>query len=350
MAISSVEIENLRCLKDVKWQPASGLNVITGANGAGKTSVLEAVVLAGSGRALRPGSARGAINHGSDLVRVKMKWGSGLEAGALVYERGATTRIWAVDGEKVRSPLTVYERLPLLILNPETHYGTLQEPQIRRAAIHWLMFHVEPLFLEAWRRYQRILRQRNAALKNKDSTYRVFDPGFIQSGQVLAGFWAQAVQALQKPFQQIADQLHLGLSVDMVLKPGSRGETLSEGLEIARRGDEQLGYTQAGPHRADIHFLVDNRPIQQVASHGQQKIIVSAWRLALASAVGKTKVNLVVLIDDLAAELDRERREAFYDLLLAQNMQSFVTAIEAETFPSPASMFHVEHGQLRALA
>jgi len=347
MAIKALEIVDLRCLKQCTWEPSDGLNVVVGQNGAGKTSLLEAVALAATSRALRPGSARGAIAYGAERLKVQTQFGIGLKAGTLIYERSRTGRTWAMGCEAVRSPLTVYECLPLLIFSPESHYATLQDPQVRRTAMQWLLFHVEPLFLDTWRRYQRILRQRNAALKSGDSLYRMFDPGLCQVGEALARFWFDQQTALQQPFQEIAQRLELGLPVEMVLRPGWREGSLSEALMASHSGDERLGYTQAGPHRADIHFLLDGRPVQQVASHGQQKVILSAWRLALGQAVRRAGKEPILLVDDLAAELDRERRKAFYEVLITSQLQALVTAIESEPLPSSTAMFHVEQGCLR---
>ncbi|MHB8253974.1 MAG: DNA replication/repair protein RecF [Acidiferrobacter sp.] len=348
MAIKALEIEDLRCLEHVLWEPAVGLNVVIGKNGAGKTSLLEGLALVATSRALRPGGARGAIRHGAERLRVRSEFGSALKAGVVGYERGVTARTWMMNHEVVRSPLVVYEQIPLLILSPETHYATLQDPQVRRAAVYWLLFHVEPLFLETWRRYQRILRQRNIALKNNDPTYRMFDPGLVQAGETLGAFWGRAQERLQGLFQENAERLRLGLRPETVLKSGWREGPLNAALDESRSGDERLGYTQIGPHRADIQFLLDGRALQQVASHGQQKVVVSAWRLALAQAARIAGKEPILVVDDLAAELDQERRAAFYEALIAYGFQALVTAIETEPLPSSASVFHVEHGQLRA--
>ncbi|HUW98201.1 MAG TPA: DNA replication and repair protein RecF [Acidiferrobacter sp.] len=346
MAIRALEIEDLRCLEKCVWEPSERVNVVVGENGAGKTSLLEAVVLAATGRALRSGSSRAAIAYNAKRLRVRVGFGKALSAGTLVYERSPQARVWLLNDEAVRSTIRVYEQLPILVFSPESHYAALQDAQVRRTTMHWLLFHVEPLFLDTWRRYQRVLKQRNMALRNKDATYRMFDPGLCQTGEVLAGFWSVNQKALQEPFQRLAARLRLTIPVEMVLYPGWQGKSFMEALSQAHLGDERLGYTQLGPHRSDIRFLLGGRPIQQVASHGQQKVIINAWRLALAQAVQAAGKEPLVLVDDLAAELDSERRHAFYEELSTSEVQALVTAIERDDLPSSATMFHVEHGCL----
>lgn len=347
MAINRVEVEGLRCLVSTSWQPDAAVNVVLGENGAGKTSLLEAIHLACTGKVLRPGSSRGAIRQGQDRLRIKVGFGEGLEAGELVYERTRSQRTWRLNGEVLRSAARVYQEVPVVVFNPETHYAVLQDANTRRAAMYWTMFHVEPSFLEAWRRYQRLLRQRNAALRNHDPTYRVFEPGLIQTGQLLAEMWRRSVEALGLPFAVGIERLGLGIGAQLVWRRGWDSASLEEALEVSRVGDERLGYTQVGPHRADVGFSIHERPVQEVASHGQQKVVISAWRLAMVTLVAESGRRPVILLDDLAAELDRRRRLAFYETLVGLNLQVIITAIEPETIPSPVCMFHVEHGRLQ---
>ena len=347
MVIKHMEVEGVRCLTPTSWRLDAGVNVVVGENGAGKTSLLEAISLVCTGKTLRPGSSRGAIAQGQERLRVVACFGDGLEAGELVYERTRSQRVWKLNDGVLRSAAQAYEQVPVMVFNPETHYAVLQDANARRAGMYWAMFHVEPLFLETWRRYQRLLRQRNAALRLHDATYRLFEPGLIQTGQVLAEFWRRTVEAIGRPFASLTERLGLGVIAEARWRPGWDGGSLAEALERARVGDERIGYTQVGPHRADIVFEVKQRAIQEVASHGQQKIVVSAWRLAVVQLVAEKGRRALVLLDDLAAELDRRRRAAFYETLITLNLQAVVTAMEPEPLPSPIPMFHVEHGHLR---
>ncbi|MHB1512130.1 MAG: DNA replication/repair protein RecF [Acidiferrobacter sp.] len=347
MDITALDFKDVRCLQSIEWSPSPGMNLIVGANGAGKTSLLEGISLAGTGKTLRSGSVRAAIAHGRERLSARLSFGEGLAAGKLRYERGTSEKIWVLDDSAVKSAAEVYERLPLMIFSPESHYAMLQEANARREVVYWLMFHVEPFFLDTWRRYQRLLRQRNAALRMRDRNYRAFDPGLVQLSAVLADMWQRAAQALEAPFAELVERQRLGGEAQLVLRPGWQGDSLAAALEVNRETDERLGYTLAGPHRADVGFKLNGRPIQEVASHGQQKILMSAWRLAVVMVVVAAGKHPVLLLDDLAAELDAERRASFFGTLTDIGLQTFVTAIDQASFPSPATVFHVEHGCLR---
>lgn len=347
MSIRALDLKDTRCLEAVEWAPSPGMNVIVGANGAGKTSLLEGISLAATGKTLRSGSVKAAITHGRERLVVRVDFGEGLEAGKLRYERSASEKVWLLDGVTVKSAAEVYARLPVMMFSPESHYAMLQDANARRAVVYWLMFHVEPFFLDTWRRYQRLLRQRNTALRMRDPNYRAFDPGLIQLSSVLAAMWQRAAQALEGPFAQVVERQGLGGKAETALRPGWQGESLADALEANREADERVGYTLAGPHRADVTFKLNGRPIQEVASHGQQKVLMSAWRLAVVMVVVAAGKRPILLLDDLAAELDAGRRASFFGTLTELGLQVFVTAIDETSFPSPATLFHVEQGRLR---
>ncbi len=346
MTFKRIEIENLRCLAEVVWEPRGGLNVIVGANGAGKTSVLEAVALAATGRVLRTGGVRGACRKGASRLRVTVTHGSGMEGAVVGYESGAEGKVWMMDGQVQRSAFAILRQMPVMVINPEAHYVALQDGVARRAATHWTLFHVEPLFLEIWRRYQRVLRQRNAALRQGTGLYRMFDQGLAQLGEALLGLWERLYGAIGPRVSDYTQALGVqGCGAVALRVPWSPG-SLEEALKRTQGTDERLGYTQMGAHRLDLKFFLEEEPLQTVGSHGQQKLVVSAWRLALAEYVARQGKTPTLLVDDVAAELDTARRTAFYRVLQESGAQTIATATEEPGAPVPATtVFHVEQGR-----
>ncbi|MDA8389406.1 MAG: DNA replication and repair protein RecF [Gammaproteobacteria bacterium] len=346
MTFQRLDAENVRCLVNVAWTPGEGLNVIVGPNGAGKTSVLEAVSLVATGRVMRAGGSVAARRRGSERLRVTAEYGKGLEKTVVGYESGPDGRVWAMDGQPQRSALAIVERVPVMVLTPDAHHVALQDPAARRAATHWALFHVEPLFLDMWRRYQRILRQRNAALRQGDGVYRMFDHGLAQVGESLAGLWVRLYASVSPLFTQYAERLGLeGLATVRMRSPWE-GSSLEEALRAGQATDERLGYTQLGAHRLDLKFFLDEHPLQTVGSHGQQKVIISAWRLALAQRVARSGKTPTLLVDDVPAELDRVRRAAFFTVLQDCGAQAMATATEdPPSLPAGTEVFHVEQGR-----
>jgi DNA replication and repair protein RecF len=115
--------------------------------------------------------------------------------------------------------------------------------------------------------------------------------------------------------------------------------------------DIQKGFTRYGPHRAELHITEDGQLVQEQFSRGQQKLLVSAMRLAQIKHLKKRQTQQsVVLVDDLAAELDQTHRKRLIELLLASGAQVFITSTDAGLLDTTAwkscKMFHVEHGQI----
>ena len=110
-----------------------------------------------------------------------------------------------------------------------------------------------------------------------------------------------------------------------------------------------MGSTQVGPHRADLALAVEDRRARYRVSRGQQKMLASTMVLAQTRFVAEHgRQDLILLVDDPAAELDRENRRRLFDLLQEVPAQMFIAALEAEDLPwaNEGLMFHVEHGRL----
>tara|TARA_B100000700_G_scaffold176950_1_gene195628 strand:+ start:19 stop:642 length:624 start_codon:yes stop_codon:yes gene_type:complete len=140
-----------------------------------------------------------------------------------------------------------------------------------------------------------------------------------------------------------------------------RQRDLAEVLEQGRDTDRQMGFTQQGPQRADLAIRLGKRPAVEVLSRGQQKLVVSALKLAQGRLLEKmTGRTCLYLIDDLPAELDQNHRRIFCQWLERMRCQAFITSVDHEVLAdlwqpdTPMAMFHVKQdadgfGQLQAI-
>jgi DNA replication and repair protein RecF len=261
-----------------------------------------------------------------------------------------------MDGSRVHGLAVSAELLPVVLITPESHALIGGGPGERRALLDWGLFHVEQSFLGLWRRYQRLLKQRNAALES-GSALKQWNEGLAIAGEALSERRRQYAEAL-KPrlgdaLRRIAPELP-EVSLDYV--PGWSGEQgLVSALQQSEERDRRDGHTRAGPHRAELRIRLAGKKASEVLSRGQEKLVLSALRLAqlthLRDEAGK---SAVVLVDDLPAELDTQHRTTFLDLLATLGVQVFVTATEEGLLALPATspppkVFHVEHGTVRAV-
>jgi DNA replication and repair protein RecF len=246
--------------------------------------------------------------------------------------------------------------LPAQAIDPEVHRLIEGGPQERRRYVDWGVFHVEPIFVEHWRRYQRALRQRNAALKagSPSPVVQAWSPELIEAGRVVADYRSRYVAALAPHVAATAERL-LGDPLEIVLHHGwAADRSLDEAIQASWDRDRERGLTHAGPHRADLAIRFVGAPARDRVSRGQQKLAAAALllgQLRCDAAAGSGVAAL--LVDDPAAELDAGNLERLLREVVSLPAQLFVTALDPEN-PALASLpdgrrFHVEHGKVRGL-
>jgi DNA replication and repair protein RecF len=260
-----------------------------------------------------------------------------------------------VNGEAAKSLAELALRLPVQAIDPEVHRLLEDGPNRRRRFLDWGVFHVEHRFHDAWRRYQRALRQRNAALRAKQSlnAIKVWDQEMIEQGTLVADFRDQYLQGLQPFVARLGQQL-LGTPIELELQRGWKrqiglGAAMAEGLVR----DQLRGSTGSGPHRADITVKVAEVTAKDRVSRGQQKML--ACTLILAQQVHRAALGAspaCLLLDDPAAELDVDNLRKLLAAVTEIPAQLIVTSLNdnvLDFFPH-ARMFHVEHGVVQAVA
>ncbi len=354
MPLVFLGLENFRAYERVQLLPNPHLNLISGANASGKTTLLEAIHLLGTGRSFRTAQVEQLCRNGSSGLSVvgKLQIGSG-ENIRLGLAHSAESRRVSINGLEQKKVSSLALHLPLQVISPDTHYEFQQSAKHRRGVLDWGLFHVEQNFPALWTRYHRILQQRNAALKdrNQAKARHVWDDELVETGEKLQKARGSLVTQLLPHFQSCCREL-LGAnhSVDLTLNPGWEGAGgYGERLRQDRTRDYARGFTHSGPQRADLQISLNRQASKLNASHGQQKILVIALRLAqIRYLLESTSRNCCLLIDDLAAELDPEHRFRLTSFLASLSVQVFVTATEAslidrESWPSYKT-FHVEQG------
>ncbi len=236
MALAELNLLDLRCIETARLEFGSGINLIYGANGAGKTSLLEAVFLLGRGRSFRNRLNERLIRHGQSVSRVVGKThpapqsiadGSltatgathtlGLEIRREGSESGGT--IARLDGAAARSMAELALAFPVQALDPDAHKLIEESAARRRRWLDWAVFHVEHSFAGAWSRYQRALQQRNAALRSGSREVGAWEPEMAREGESLTASRERVMVALQPYWAEISTEL-VGLELTLGFQAG----------------------------------------------------------------------------------------------------------------------------------
>lgn len=358
MRLTRLDIQNLRCLAGVEFRPVPGLNLVTGGNGAGKTSLVEAVHLLGYGRSFRGRVRDGLIRSGQPALSVYAEWldGQGRARRAGLRHTGGDWEA-RLDGAPAPSLTELCAELAVVSFEPGSHELIAGGAEHRRRFLDWALFHVEPGFLPVWRRYARALKQRNALLKRGPAPGALdpWDQELAVSGEQLSSLRADYLARLEPVLAETAGEFlpELGRAGLQFLPGWRRAEhPLADALLLARERDLVQGYTSVGPHRADWRVDYLGLPGREALSRGQEKLTALACVLAQARSFAADRGEWpLVCLDDLASELDQAHLRQALGSVLASGAQVLLTATEAPAILTgellPAATFHVERGQLR---
>ena len=356
MHLTHLEIHQVRNIQDVKIKPDIRCNYIFGDNASGKTSLLEAIYLLSIARSFRTTHIKHVISHDKQTLRIfaRVNKENKLDSIPVGLERSSNKTRIRINGIDVRQISDLTSLLPVQIINPDVHKLLEQGPKYRRQFIDWGVFHVEHKFLFAWQQYYRVLKQRNAALRTKQSkkTITLWNEQLIHYAKIITLSRENYLSAFLPIFNQYVEKL-MGLSVDIIYQRGWNVDlSFTDTLDKSFEKDTFKGFTSAGPHRADLGIMHSGSLVQNSFSRGQQKLLVCAMRLAQITHLKReTGQQSILLVDDLAAELDVKHRHNLIDLLVDTQAQLFVTATEHNSFSLPPEidfkMFHVEHGNVK---
>ncbi len=352
MIVRRLQIENFRNLRQVSIEPHPRLNLLHGANGAGKTSVVEALVVLARGRSFRTTQASELIGPEAATFRVFAETeNSGGAVHRLGLERSGRRWRGRKDGQELSQLSQLTRSLPLVLLEPDSHLLVSGAPEIRRRFLDWGMFHVEQQFLDTWRRFSKALKQRNAALRREQpAVLDSLDRVLAEQGSALSAYRRAHCDAVAAGIEAMLLELRAGLAeVSIEYQQGWTGDNYADALRRNRQRDIERGLTHAGPHRADLLLSCGNSVARAVLSRGEQKMLAAALLLTQAGLLGAGDEPPVMLLDDLASEFDRFHFENVLARALEGGSQVWVTGTREEQPSGASRVFHVEQGKVRAV-
>ena len=285
MIIKTLQLENFRNLARIEVAPHPRLNVFFGANGAGKTSILEALVVLSRGRSFRTTAAAELIGPAGAEFRVfALGADSTGQDQRLGLERSGKHWRARKNGQDLSQLSELTRSLPLVLLEPDSHLLVSGSPDVRRKFLDWGMFHVKHEFLDVWRRYSLALKQRNAALRQQQGdVLDALDNIVAEQGTRLSELRGAHAAAVAVKLRGMLEELDTGLAgIQIEYRPGWSGDSLGEALKRNRNRDLERGMTHAGPHRADLSLLCDGTSARAILSRGEQKLLAAALLLVQA--------------------------------------------------------------------
>ena len=351
MAIRQLSLTDFRNLKSTTLECDPRLNLVSGDNGSGKTSLLEAIYVLCQARSFRSHQLAQCINHDKNGFLLFGRF-DGFKSG--LSKSGSKLEI-RLDGETLKRRSDLVKKAPVNIVNADSFVLVDGSPVRRRAFLDWCLFHVEPSYAETWREFQHALRQRNRLLKSRQDLHLLdyWDRHLLEPSARLYEMRREYTGKLRRIIVEEFDTLLQGLQLQLEYRKGwPQNESLEISLKANRQRDIRSGYTGVGIQRDDLMLTTNGRQVGEVLSRGQSKRVCLALFLAALELVNSDRQKRVILlIDDLHSELDSRAQKQVYRQLAEMDLQLFISnidgalpsGIEAKEFKG----FHVEHGIIR---
>lgn len=355
MQLEVVELRDFRSYSQANVSLGEGLTVLHGANGAGKSNLIEAVCFGCTGRSPRTRNERELIRFGAAAARVSLSLRDdrreqhALAVGFGRLEQGGRLeKRFRFDGAPLQRLADAPERPLVSVFVPDRLELVSGQPAVRRAHLDHLTAALWPARAGERAAYARSLAQRNALIARaragvgSSSALASWNRGMAREGLTLMRSRAEAVARIAARFSTLSESLGLAGGGVLEYRPASAAETAEElerELEQRLSSDLERGYTTHGPHRDELAFLRDARPLRAYGSQGERRLALLALLLAERSAIAEARgAPPLMLLDDVMSELDERRRRLLVDELAAGGGQSVIAATEPSHVPPSARL------------
>ena len=370
MQITELTLRSYRSYETLHLAFDPGVQIFLGANAQGKTNIIEALYYAAFGRSHRTSSDAELIRVGADGAHIGLSFRRHDVPGELsfTFARGARRRI-TYAGESLRQRDLV-GLLPMVLFSPEDLFLVKGAPSLRRRYLDAELSQASPAYYGELLRYTRILKQRNAVLK--DIRERLAAPddllpwdaqlaksaAYIVTRRTSAVAQLGALSARVQSVLAAGEELTLVYDIAGAAPESGAKDDMTERLYLwynkmlreGRARDIARAATGVGPHLDDLVLRVGGMNLRSFGSQGQQRTGALALKLAelfyLQENVGEAPI---LLLDDVMSELDADRRRALLDFIRHENIQTFITATDAAYFPAErmGTYRYVEAGKVR---
>jgi len=340
MRVLQLDVQSFRCYEYARLSFASGVNAIVGPNAAGKTALLEALILFGQGRSPRTRSDKDLIAFAAQEARLRVQVTRADREVDLAMRITQSGKQITINRKPSKSVSDFLGNLLLITFSPQDLRLVQGGPEERRRFLNLALSPLQPAYLKALQTYMAVLARRNQSLRQgQRAALDVWDEQLALPGGAITAarkqFVARLSTAAAASYQMVAgsqESLRVVYAGE-VSDVATEQMDLRRALAASREADLRLRFTSVGPHRDDLRLLLAERPAARFASQGQQRSIALALKFALLAVVASdTGESPIVLLDDVLSELDEARQENLFAQL--GGLQCIFTATSGQTLPA----------------
>lgn len=337
LRFSHLAIRDLRVIRDADIDLSPGVNVIAGANGQGKTTLLEAIYLVATSRSFRTHKLREAIAHGAAAFSVRATIVEDGDAREQFVAVSGSERLLKLDDDKPASMAEYAVRTPVVIFHPGEVALSAGPASGRRTLLDRVALFVDPRSLAHATAYQRALKARNRLLLCDGPTSSALDPYeeiLARHGAELTSARDKAATTLISSTRAALDQLGpQGFGFQARYQPGGSSDPseMLQQLRSRRQRDARRSAPGFGPHLDELILEISGNPARVVASQGQHRLLTLGLKIGETVCIADaTGVSPVLLLDDVSSELDADRTDSLFVFLASRRNQVLITTTRPE--------------------
>jgi len=326
--LKGLKLTNFRCYVDASFAFSPHLNILVGANAAGKTSIAEAIHCLGFLKSHKA-SDQDLIRHGENYAVVKGAFQKDGENCEVIFSLSPEGKRIQANNKSFRQLSDYLGFLHVVFFCPDDLEIIKGSPAERRKFLDSSLCLLSPAYLQNLILYRKILKQRNEVLKNLGENQK-YDQNLLK---VLTETLVPKAEAISKERAKFLSELNPLVAEKASVISGSK-ERVSLSYKPCSEWDQKRDLvaktTTAGPHRDDFEILIDGFEAASFASQGQQRTAALALKLALADYLSRKTDDIIIILDDVFSELDSERQNQILKLL-EQGFQIFITTTSASS-------------------
>jgi DNA replication and repair protein RecF len=351
-----------RNLKPLALAPSERVTVFFGHNGQGKTNVLEAAFYLSEFRSFRTKTAAELTQWGAPITRLAAEIATGGLDRRIDIELGPGRKLVRVDGKPIRRDSSALRGIGVVVFVPEDLLLPRAAPAARRSFLDRAAYNADRVFYAEAVDFQKVLKNRNALLRKggaRPALLETYDEELARTGARLVARRRALTAALAPRVRRLFVALHADLdvtipyrsdpSVEAAATEADVVQALRAGLVRVRPVDLRRGFTGFGPHTDDLEISLDGRLVREHGSQGQVRSLVLALKLAELQNLADTLAEPpLLLLDDVASELDEVRRQRLFETIAATPGQTFISVTDRNLIPDIAGRidFEVAGGEI----
>jgi len=314
MVVKSINLKNFRCHKDITVELNPNVTIITGKNGSGKTSILEAIYIIYRGKSFK-GSFKDIINNKSSWWSIKANIDDDEISSSFKTLNNIKEKKFVINNNK-HTNLPIKNKKPVVLFEPEDMRIINGSPTRRRDYIDKLIAQFDSSYQTVINRYNKALKQRNFLLKKPKTTDKdlfIWNTSLSDYGSYIVKKRIEILELINQSITDIynkisesSDQVNIKYSEEL---QNSTKEKIFNQLEKDYSKDALIGTTTTGPHRHDISFYLNNKEAKITASRGEIRTIILAMKFFEIQRIeSETNKKPIILLDDVYSELDEKRQ------------------------------------------